>query len=92
MVDALHLLSVGNIHLQKSQMFVFLTFTHHTGGIIQRSGNKENVIKSILISTDPGSTSAFSRDCCSEGADGDTVTLMAMQVFLGTVLKEDRDE
>lgn len=69
-------------------MFVFLTFMHHTGGVTQDLA----VGKMLLINIDPGSTSAFSRDCCCEGADGDTVALMAMQVFLSTVLKEDRDE
>lgn len=107
MIDASHLLSVGHLHLQKNlKCLCFLPFVSYTLCFLpcvsylyapcrwcySRSGNKENVVKPILANTDPGSTSGSSRDCCCGGADSDTVTLMAMQVFLSTILKEDRDE
>lgn len=34
----------------------------------------KKMFKPLLINTDPGGTSAFSRDCCCEGAGGDTHT------------------
>lgn len=72
-IDALHLLSVKHIHLQKiSNVCVFYLHAPHRWRY-SRSSNKENVVKPILINTDPGTTSAFGRDCCCEGADGDTV-------------------
>lgn len=72
-IDALQLLSMGHIHLQKiSNVCVFYLRAPHRWHY-SKSGNKENVVKPILIDTDPGTSSAFSRDCCCEGAGGDTV-------------------
>lgn len=80
-IDALHLLSVEHIHLQKvSNVCVSYLHTPHRWDY-SISCNKESVVKPILITTDPGSTSAFSRDGCCEGTDGVTATLMACKCF-----------
>lgn len=76
---------------KKSQRFVLLTFMHHTDVITHDLAMTKMLkpYRSILILS---STSASSRDCSCADADSDAFVLMSLQVFLSTIVKEDRDK